>query len=71
MILEQRVDQLLLWLHDAENDLGELADIVNSMAATQGMVSQARRANELAHKWIHRRSLRETRAQEGETSQAE
>lgn len=50
--------QLLAWLHDAEDDLGELADIVNSMAAQQGLVSQAQRANAIAHKWIHRRSLR-------------
>lgn len=53
--------QLLAWLNDAENDLGELADIVNSIAANQGMASQAQRANAIAHKWIHRRSLRQTR----------
>jgi hypothetical protein len=53
--------QLLEWLRDAEDDLGELADIVNSIAARQGMVSQAQRANDIAHKWIHRRSLRLSR----------
>lgn len=48
----------LAWLHDAENDLGELADIVGSLAASMGATSQARRANEIMHKWVHRRSLR-------------
>lgn len=52
---------LLAWLHDAEDDLGELADIVNNIAANQGRASQAQRANAIAHKWIHRRSLRATR----------
>lgn len=53
--------QLLEWLREAEDDLGELADIVNSIAAQQGMVSQAQRANDIAHRWIHRRSRRLTR----------
>lgn len=56
-------ETLLSWLQEAEDDLGELADIVQSLAAKMGAASQAQRANAIAHKWIHRRSKRLTHAE--------
>lgn len=56
--LEQKVDQLLRWLWDAENDLGDLARLVETGLARQGLGVQAREANKIAHKWEFRRNKR-------------
>lgn len=66
MTLEEKVDQILRWLLDAENDLGDLARLVEAGLARQGLNVQAREANKIAHKWEFRRNRRRLSGHEGE-----
>lgn len=52
----------LSWLHEAEDDIGTLAHLIETLAAQAGQVSVANKANTIGHRWTHRRSLREQRA---------
>lgn len=58
---DARVDLLLNWLQEAEDDLGDLAEIVEALAARQGSSSYARKANDIKHRWVHRRTQRQLR----------
>lgn len=64
LTLEEKVDQLLRWLLDAEDDLGDLARLVETGLARQGLNVQAREANKIAHKWEFRRNRRRVEGQE-------
>lgn len=58
MTLEEDLAQLRRWLCEAEDDLGDLARLVEAGLARQGMTVQARDANKIAHKWEFRRNRR-------------
>ena len=59
MTLEERVDELESWLLEAEDDLGDLARLVETGLARAGQTVQAREANKIAHKWEYRRNRRD------------
>jgi hypothetical protein len=55
---------LLDWLIEAENDLGDLARIVEELAASAGRDQSAGRARAIGHRWDYRRNKRRGRAEE-------
>lgn len=58
MTNEERIAQLEMWLFEAEDDLGDLARLVEAGLARSGLPVQAREANKIAHKWEFRRNRR-------------
>ena len=66
-----RVDLLLKWLQEAEDDLGDLAEIVEALAARQGASSYARKANDIKHRWAHRRARRQLRELDAHPEESE
>ena len=58
MNVEERVDRMHRWLLETQDDLGDLARLVEAGLARQGLTVQAREANKIAHKWEFRRNRR-------------
>lgn len=60
---------LLDWLHEAENDLGDLARIVEELAASAGRGQLASRAQAIGHRWEYRRNKRRIRTSDASEEQ--
>jgi len=56
--LEERIDRVHRWLLETQDDLGDLARLLEAGLARQGLTVQAHEANKIAHKWEFRRNRR-------------
>lgn len=59
------VETLHQYLQEAEDDLGDLARIVEQLAALQGLGQSAQKANDIAHRWEFRRNKRTLATDQG------